>query len=356
MARQIASSSLGTPPDTYLYALGTNHFDILATIGSDDSLRLFDASLTLLNTVQPCHAGVSCLDSCPGAGFVTAGRDGLIKIWDPRAKQASHFAEPQHRAISAIAIHAENCIAAGTESTKEGLGDVSVLLFDTRNPSQPLRTYNECHSDSITQLAFHPTQSNVLLSASTDGLVSILDVNQSDEDEALQQVLNPRSAVHCSGFLASDQAYVLTTDEQFSIYPLADKAEGMAEPTVAFGDVRQTLSCMYVIDILQQVDGAAPAVMAYGHNENKSLSIVQLVGGPASWSFGPSIDLPGAHGEEVVRDLLLTADQSRAFSCGEDGQVKAWNVEAPAAVTQAEGTAKSAKKKRKEKNERFQPY
>ncbi|KAK4541943.1 hypothetical protein LTR36_007307 [Oleoguttula mirabilis] len=318
MAKSIASSTLGSAPDTYLYALARIG-DCFATIGSDDSLRLFDPSLKVRQTAQPRNSGLSCLKATSKNAFLTAGRDGTIRLWDPRAKQVSQLAEPQGRAVSALACH-ENVIAAGTESAKEGLGDVSVLLYDTRNPAVPLRNYAESHTDSITQLAFHPTQPNVLLSGSTDGLVTIFDVNQADEEDALNQVLNPRSAVHCAGFLTPDQAYVLTTDEQFLVYPLAEPVEGSEPaPAVDFGDVRERLGCMYVIDLLRQPDGQP--VIAYGHNDRRTLSIAQLTG-PEPWAFGQTVELPGAHGDEVVRDVLLT-DQ-RAYSCGEDGQVRVW--------------------------------
>ncbi|KAK5121093.1 hypothetical protein LTR85_005577 [Meristemomyces frigidus] len=314
MAKPVASSTLGSPSDTYLYALARIG-DCFATIGSDDALRIFDPSLKVRYTAQPRNSGLSCLETFSDNSLATAGRDGVVRLWDTRGKLASQFAEPQGRAISALVCR-ENVIAVGTESAKEGLGDVSVLLYDTRNPAVPLRNYAESHTDSITQLAFHPTQPNVLLSGSTDGLVSIFDVNQADEEDALNQVLNPRSAVHCAGFLTSDQAYVLTTDEQFLIYPLAEPVEG-TEPAQAidFGDVREKLGCMYVIDLLRQPGGKP--VMAYGHNERQTLSIVKLTG-PEPWAFGQAVELPGAHGEEVVRDVLLT--ERRAYSCGEDGQ------------------------------------
>lgn len=318
MAKPIASSTLGSAPDTYLYALARIG-DCFATIGSDDALRIFDPTLKVRYTAQPRNSGLSCLKAFSSSTCATAGRDGTIRLWDSRAKQASTLTEPQGRAISALACH-ENVIAAGTESAKEGLGDVSVLLYDARNPAVPLRDYGESHTDSVTQLAFHPTQPNVLLSGSTDGLVSCFDVNQADEEDALNQVLNPRSAVHCAGFLTADQAYVLTTDEQFLIYPLAEPVEG-SEPAQAidFGDVRGKLNCMYVIDVLRQPSGQP--VVAYGHNERQTLSIVELTG-PEPWEFGQTVDLPGAHGEEVVRDVLLT--DRRAYSCGEDGQVRVW--------------------------------
>ncbi|WPH04911.1 putative wd repeat-containing protein [Acrodontium crateriforme] len=355
MAKQITASTLGTSPDTYLYTLARSDDEqVIATIASDDSLRIFNPTLNVLQTSKPCHNGVSCLKS-GSRGFFTAGRDGLIKQWDLRGNQsAGHISEPQNRSFSALTVHGDHYVAAGTDSTKEGLGDVSVLIFDTRNPGKPLRNYSESHSDSITQLAFHPSQSNMLLSASTDGLVSFFDVDQADEDDALQRVLNPKSAVHCSGFLANDQSYVLTTDEVFSIYTLSDNADGSGDPTMEFGDMREKLKCMYVIDILQQ-HGNTP-IMAYGHNENKTLSIVHLNGGAQSWSFGSIIDFVGAHGEEVVRDMFLTKDQTRAYSCGEDGNVRVWDLSTSSRGGAGDTTTIFKKKRRDKKAERFAPY
>ncbi|TKA33277.1 hypothetical protein B0A50_00830 [Salinomyces thailandicus] len=318
MAKPVTASRLGCDEDTYFLSLAQN--STLATIGSDDYLRLFDASLRGISTANVHGSGLACLKVFDEKRFATAGRDGIVRLFDQRAKQTSQLNEPQGRPISTLACR-ENIIAIGTDSPdKEGLGDVSVLLFDARNPSLPLRQYNESHSDSITQLAFHPTQPNALLSGSTDGLVSIFDVTQADEDEALQQVLNPRGAVHCAGFLTADQAYVLTTDEKLLIYPLAEPVEGV-EPAKPqdLGDCRESLDCMYVIDLLRQPDGQP--LIAYGHNERQTLSVVQMNGSEPS-GFGERKAFPGAHGEEVVRDVLLA--DSRAYSCGEDGQVKVW--------------------------------
>ncbi|EME82985.1 uncharacterized protein MYCFIDRAFT_35989 [Pseudocercospora fijiensis CIRAD86] len=321
MAKLVGSTAVSATE--YLFSLARADA-ALATITSDDQLHVIDAaSLKTLKSTNTCHTGVSCLKSGLHSSLVTGGRDGLVRCWDSRAKQVAQLIEPQSRGISSLACH-DRYIAAGTESTKEGLGDVSVLLFDTRNSSVPLRQYNESHTDSLTQLQFHPLQPQILLSGSTDGLISIFDVNHADEEDSLQQVLNPRSAVHCAGFLAQDQVYVVSTDEQYSIHTLAKTTaeDEDVPPPITFGDVREKLHCMYVIDVLVQPDG--PPVMAYGHNKKQTLSISSL-GSPGAWAFGEKVNLPGAHGEDVVRDLLLTG--KRAFSCGEDGILKAWALE-----------------------------
>ncbi|OQN96792.1 hypothetical protein B0A48_17352 [Cryoendolithus antarcticus] len=359
-AKQLASSTLGSPSDTYFFTLAQagQHF---ATIGSDDSLRLFDLpTVQPINEVKGAHTGLACLTaSADGTTFVTAGRDGRVRIWDPRTATKSpnlELAEPKSAGISAVAC-AGNYVAAGTESTKEGLGDVSVLVYDTRSSAQPIRSYAESHTDTITQLAWHPTQSNLLLSGSTDGLVSIFDANVEEEEDALMQVLNPRSAVHCAGFLTDDQVYTLSTDEQFSVYGLDKTGTAEEEPLPAhqFGDLRDKLDCMYVVNLAQESSLPGP-VLAFGHNVNQTLSLVPLQA--PNWEMGIRVDLPGAHGEEVVRDVLLI-DPSTALTCGEDGHVRSWAL-SPSGDGQNDSVvapgSKKAKRNAKKGVDRSAPY
>lgn len=321
MAKCLASSSLGTPPDTYLYSLARSG-TTFSTIGSDDSLRIFDGSLKLSHHVKSAHTGISCLQAF-GAGFATAGRDGVVRCWDVRAQAAGiELRESTGKPLSALACQ-DHFVAAGTESAKEGLGDVSVHVYDTRNPTTPVRSYVESHTDTITQLAFHPTQPNVLLSGSTDGLVSLFDLNVVEEEDALQQVLNPRSAVHCAGFLSPTEVYVVSTDEQLSIHSLSEDISEEASSVLNVGDVRERLQCMYVVNLIA---GQQP-VLVCGNTQTESMSIVQL-NQSQGWGFGSAIDLHGAHGEEVVRDALLVEDEKKVLTCGEDGQVKLWDLTA----------------------------
>ncbi|KAF2720475.1 WD40 repeat-like protein [Polychaeton citri CBS 116435] len=386
MARLVAESTLDAPPDTYFYRLAHQPVGA-AVIGSDDALRLFDPrTLKAAATIKSCNAGVTCLETFGARTqghssehqqqqhqnvFTTAGRDGLVRLWDTRASTrtpALHLSEPRSAPISALICHSANgnLIAAGTESTKEGLGDVSVVVYDIRSPNPsavPVRQYTESHTDSITQLSFHPSQPDLLLSGSTDGLISIFDTTQSEEEDALVQVLNPRSAVHCAGFFGTDAVYVLSTDEQLWIYGLDPKgttAEDEALPILEAGDVRGKLGCMYVVDMLfvndekQQQQQQQP-VLVHGHNENKTLEIVQVVSSQG-FDLGERIGLPGAHGEEVVRDLMILGTECgrRAISCGEDGFVRLWDLGGGS----GEGSAKQSRKQsRKEKKaDRYTPY
>lgn len=314
------SSNLGTAPDTYLYSLARSG-DVFATIGSDDSLRLFGPDLKLIGNVDAAHSGIACLASC-GAGFATGGRDGVVRCWDGRGRKVGvEIVESKGHGIASIAC-CGNLIAAGTDNAKEGMGDVSVLVYDMRNASTPLRNYAESHTDTITQLAFNAEQPSMLLSGSTDGLVSIFDIEQADEDDALIQVFNPRSAIHCCGFLCTNEVYALATDEQFSMYKTGEATFDDGTSEIQVGDIREKLHCMYAVGV---TGSAHNPVLAVGHNINETLSLVPLQPTDPS-RFGLPIYLPGAHGEEVVRDLMLLEDKHLAISCGEDGHVKLWDL------------------------------
>lgn len=176
------------------------------------------------------------------------------------------------------------------------------------------------------------------MSAATDGLVSIFDTNISEEDDALLQVFNHHSAVHCAGFISDlkDEVYAVSSDEQFSIYTLDQPGypEHHNPPVYEFGDVREKLECAYIVGMFPS-SGVLPAWIAAGNTRyattvlydrstadpiysNQTLRLTQL---NPRWSFNhdASISLTGAHGDEIVRDFLLDIKvgvQRRDFSGG----------------------------------------
>ncbi|GAM82281.1 hypothetical protein ANO11243_002600 [Dothideomycetidae sp. 11243] len=258
-------SALSLPSDTYIYSLARlqSSSNSAACIASPSSLVLFDSnSLSAVHHIRKCHTdSVTALVSA-GSRFATAGRDGLVKLWDDRAKSESASTTLRGKdgvGFSAIAASC-NLIAAGTENTRDGPGDVSVLVWDARSPGTALRTYADSHNDTITALTFHPTAASpLLLSSSTDALLTLFDTSQPDEDDAVAQVFNHSAAVHCASFLAPDEVAAISADEQLGVYQLLTPEAIANEDAVAastqYGDVRPNLSAGYVVDLLR---GASP--------------------------------------------------------------------------------------------------
>ena len=144
-----------------------------------------------------------------------------------------------------------NCIVAGAElEGMDGPGDAPIFVWDSRNLSTPQHMYTESHTDTITELKFHPSHPSMLLTASTDSLINLIDVANPDEDEAVYQVINHKSALHHAGFLDDRTVYGLGTDETLSFYRVQNQDDNSVEPDpVVLGDVREGLGAEYVVDI-----------------------------------------------------------------------------------------------------------
>ena len=234
----------------------------------------------------------------------------------------------------------------------------------------------------------------MLLSSSTDALLTLFNTAIADEDDAVTQVFNHAAAVHCASFIATDEIAAISSDEQMSAYQLNRAEDIEREDVVAleprYGDVRAELGASYVVDLVKAAATADPetwivsgyleyvAASLHTHVKtdpfrSKSLTITPLVrqagAAPTKWQFehNNAIAFPGAHGEEVVRDVLVLPDH-RVLSCGEDGAVRAWSVPETQSATTAgtmevdqpdDEAAKPSKKKHKKHKrdkERFQPY
>lgn len=79
--------------------------------------------------------------------------------------------------------------------------NIHISSRDPRNPAAPLRVHSSTHSDDITAVHFSKSQSNVLLSASSDGLVCTSNADEDDEDEAGLHVGNVGSSVAQAGWI-----------------------------------------------------------------------------------------------------------------------------------------------------------
>ncbi|KAJ9204550.1 hypothetical protein DTO027B5_4947 [Paecilomyces variotii] len=363
------SSTLSLPEGSYIYSISASTPGSFAAISSDDSLRTFDArTLKLLSVpATKTHEGVTCLKEYGHATeggpqlLATAGRDGKVRLWDVRSgpgksQPVVEMETAKHVPVLSLACSAgTNTIVAGTELASY---QAAVVFWDIRSPNQPRLQYIESHNDDVTELQFHPLHNNVVLSGSTDGLVNIYDTNITDEEDALIQVIN-HGSIHHAGYLSEHAVYALSHDETFSIHPTTNPDDPTQEPSpIQFGDVRQSLGCEYVVQIIGSSQGT---YVAAGNTTQQKLDLIPLVPNP-KWRFDQESiwRLPGAHGEEIVRSIYLDEKSQTVFTGGEDGIVRAWRAEDARSESResSETPSKSsrAKDKKPKEKERFKPY
>ncbi|KAF2269333.1 WD40 repeat-like protein [Lojkania enalia] len=373
------SSDLDLPPNSYIYKILSTAPrqnpltyaipDQLAVISSDDSLRFLDpVSLKVLpdGIVKNVNHSVTCLERVddPHSNIVaTAGRDGLINFWDKRVRNKVVSIQSPKKLISSLVCNdPKNFVAIGIENPDDGPGVSPIFVWDQRNVQKPQLELVESHTDTVTDLQLHPDLPTLLLSSSTDGLINIFDTSKPDEEDALYQVINHRSAVARAGFMfPTTNIYAMGTDETISFYALQSQKEDEEEPAPRImGDVRKQLRCEYLAKMHWIGD---EAFIAAGQHSEKYLDLVpvhkNISAGPLQYEYDieKSVRLSGAHGEEIVRDLFTDVHSETTYTCGEDGFVCAWKMASEESMDvddEDEGMPEKIKnkEKRKEKKEK----
>ena len=97
--------------------------------------------------------------------------------------------------------------------------DAWLVFWDARMNSQdlsstkdPIGAYSETHSNDVTQVHFHPSNPNMIISGSLDGLVNVFDINVDNEKGTLVTTCNSISSVSCISWsgIGYKQIYCMT--------------------------------------------------------------------------------------------------------------------------------------------------
>lgn len=142
-------------------------------------------------------SGVKFVDDSP-YNLLVGQSDGYITLYDLRTSKAEHVfsdltkEECRKKPITCFDLNCNSrVICAGTE---EIFNEVFLLFFDLR--MQKLKgAYWESHQDDITQVRFHPTNPDKLVTGSTDGLLNTFDLSEEKEEDALLLTMNSESSV-----------------------------------------------------------------------------------------------------------------------------------------------------------------
>ncbi|KAM6171173.1 WD repeat-containing protein 89 [Erethizon dorsatum] len=205
---------------------------LVAILCSNGSIRIYDKET--LNVLREVNGhprllnGIRFANSCDSV--YSASADGTVKRWDARLageKPVQLFkGYPSNVFISFDISCNDHVICAGTEKVDD---DALLVFWDARINSEalsttrdPLGAYSEAHSDDVTQVCFHPSNPNMVVTGSTDGLVNVFDISADDEEHALVTTCNSASSVSCVGWSGRDykQIYCLTHDEGFCWWDL----------------------------------------------------------------------------------------------------------------------------------------
>lgn len=328
-----AEKNLGKSGD-YVFGLAPlkQELGLVASV-SDNSLHLlpFDplafktsSGMSSLKTVKKAHSGtITALKTVSESVVASSGGNEGVRLWDFRTACSAPVMEfkPTNAKQGILALDSlGNFVAAGTELV--GV-DAGVYIWDIRKAGgAPTVSYVDSHNDDVTDVKFHPQDSNALLSGSTDGLVNVYNTSISDEDEAVYQTINHGASIHSTGFLSKNRLFALSHMETLSVYQVANADVEAEEPKpLEFGDVREAWNCEYVVDML-------PGYVGVGNHSGDVPSFRLIPFQNEQANLAGALEFNGAHGEEIVRALYVDdrSAQQCVYSGGEDGIVKVWKA------------------------------
>lgn len=303
----------------------------VAILCSDKTIRLYNKeTMTCLQEYNARPGALSGVrfSHTNGNLVLSACSDGTVKLWDARVSGTRAVQEytgyPSNVFISFDVSCNDLIVCAGTEKVEE---DAFLVFWDGRyapktESKEPLGAYSESHSDDVTQVRFHPTNPSLVATGSTDGLVNVFDINESNEDDALSSTCNSDSSVNVIGWAGRDykQVYCLTHDEGFVWWDLAQV------------DTEEPITLCKVEDMRENISGCNMDYLIDGVYHERQNTLL-LLGGSRSGNISVlNCDLgkvthlktlTGGH-TGTVRSVYWCGGDDTVITGGEDAQLLVW--------------------------------
>ncbi|WVQ63752.1 uncharacterized protein L199_001905 [Kwoniella botswanensis] len=351
-------------------------------------LRHPGPDLTLVDnqTLQPVerltggHQGNVTAVAVDQDAIWSSAKDGSIVRWDERSRRAGTIIRAAVRKpipVTALTIsERDHLVIAGTELVSS---ESHIMYWDNRNPSQTIYLHSSTHSDDITNLSILPPTSTfqssassssrngplpqrLLLSSSTDGLIALSDLKESDEDEAVICTENWNQSIADSNWYLhkgkmkfwarSDMDGIATWDlglggeagdelelQNHIEYPSSSFKFKSFKPPKQGPTITQTaseemeskiqLKSDYLIDVIPSlgVGKNGGAITAVGTNEGDII----LQHHSTSTDYSPSAYLLSGPSKsrghkDVVRALYHDLSNEAIYTGSEDGVISGWNL------------------------------
>lgn len=386
---------------THILSLSTSYgVPTLLAVADDSTLTLIDKTS---GVVAESHRAfkdaritqAKALRSSQGS-FVASVSNGTVACWDTRSGLTKPVWSLQGTSRAPyLCVEPSpsdaNIVVAGTE--QYGHGDSDIDIWDIRSVAAPKSKYNEVHSDDVTVLEYHPDAANhagILLSGSTDGLVSAIDTTIAEEDDAVISVGNTGNSVARAGWLygssSSSSGAMDTTmtnggngddDEEADLSQVETEARRRAlgkvwaigdmqtlsifdadkfDPILPTSDVRSSSSLRppwstdYVIDAFTSLPsfpnplpaGEEELILFVGRSEGAFSAITVPTTAPTSTSkwglravFPEQGDGTYYGHADIIRSVEWDAATNTLYTGGEDGNLCFWKFDNNSASSSA---------------------
>jgi len=321
---------------------------MLACLSSDRKITLYDRSLQKITQIVDAHKRSQINEinffKMDNNMIISCGDDAIVKCWDVRKplKEVIKFdqSDDDVKFLSADINCDDKYIVAGTSSNKDQ--EAFIYFFDVKMTRNSLiKKYTDAHSNDITQVKFDYLKPNRFISASTDGLACLFDLNflkdhtntiarpsantsdksdnENDEDDDLiEQTFNIDVPIQKIGFLNDNKFYAITYTDDLFVYDLESYDECLrimlSNETTKKSNYD---NCDYVVDcfdyenrLIECLGKRDGRLQLY---ENKNLV----------FKSDDEKKLPKSH-RDIVRSLYYY--DRNVYTVSEDGELFKWDL------------------------------
>ncbi|KAI0069102.1 WD40 repeat-like protein [Artomyces pyxidatus] len=332
--------SVKLPSEAYILSLAAlpSSYAVSASAPSN-SIHLYDkGSFRHALTLRGHDGGTTSLravDSVAGTtqrALVSSGKDGTVSVWDDRTGGVGvkMLQAGQSRALLCCDISPDGLtVAAGSELKGD---DAVIAYWDPRNPAAPLRTHASTHSDDVTALHFLRSSSPVagytsLLSASSDGLLSISNAEEDDEDEAVVHMSNWGCSISQVGWVpqsgALTRVWAASDMETFSVWSEElDLANDLDIRTPSVHTQGRTWVTDYLIGSHASSESGLSLFVGSNEGDVALIRNAHYDERASSWTLDRL--WTGGH-SGVVRGILCDERNNILLTGGEDSKLHAWS-------------------------------
>lgn len=292
----------------------------------------------------------------------SSDEDGCLRIWDLRSQERIMTCESTRGALWCHDVPADTpMLAAG--------GDAVLLLWDRRMAGKPVAEREDAHADAITQVKFHPSRRERLVSAGVDGLICVTDPRADiGEDDAVEAIVSADTSIADFGFFGKkgNRLWVTTHIETVQLFKW-DGEPASYEPRTKVDNARELAAQTWTnaaasvgrnwegsIDYLVGCAWDSQDNALYLHAGNAAGDVVEYPLHKKGALGMPKTVLQGAH-TQVVRSLVKDPCPGIAFVSGaEDSSICVWSC---SGLEQAlHGTAYAPERTHKTTQSRHSPY
>ncbi|KAJ1850429.1 hypothetical protein H4R99_004662 [Coemansia sp. RSA 1722] len=332
--------------DVYVYDTVLTDMGIAAS-GSNRTVKFYDQSTLQEKSKIAYHSDQITQIQARQNSFQSCSLDGQIAIWDLRQSlnASPALAFRAQGPVLSFDISGDDRMLVGGSRLDEDYHVARMHFWDVRaGDSQPMHTFENSHSDDITQIQFNKHKPSQMLSGSTDGLLCTYNVNETDEDEALLFVANTgASLAHC-GYFGPESQFIYAHSDMETLQLWTDDASLLAD----FGDVRSVAEDGLPVDYMaafRYCPSEQRLYMAAGTNGG-DIHLLHVGAGSLE-----HVQVLAAGHAGIVRGFTWDLDGGWAVSGAEDGRLSLWTRQEPPNSVSA-----PASKPESTSRARFSPY